>query len=185
MKHEQKFMILRYSNSIVHDCISQHKGLINSLGYCWFGKIGNIPSEKILHAVYAEKDPCIVLYKKGDSYLCQTDGYSTERPEIGYPEYYDTEVLNPSVYFRLTSIEKCNDDLFKNSVVISTGNFAEDALYHSRIPFTLCKYEDERLYQRLPSDQCRYNREGFCTNRVCVSYNCYCERPSSCMKQRR
>ena len=42
-----KFLILRYSNGI-YDCIKKHKEVLNKIGYCWFGKIGVVPSESAL-----------------------------------------------------------------------------------------------------------------------------------------
>ena len=185
MNDVQKFLLLRYSNKPVHDCILQHKIVIDKLGYCWFGKIGNIPSNNILTNVFEEEQPILVLYRKNDAYICQMDQYSFNTPKTGFPEYYEEEGIFPSISFRLTSIEPCNDELLHNSIVVSTGAYVEDVVYHSRIPFMLCAYVDESKQKKLGENDCRYRKDEYCTCRTCVNYDCLCERPNSCVKQRR
>lgn len=185
MKDRQTYLILRYSTGLNKNCIHEHQEVLNELGYCWFGKIGNIPSNKILNAVFKEEHPMIVLYKKGAAFICEMETSSERKPQNGYPLYYDTEGVFPSIYFKLISMEVCDECLFHESIVCSTGNYVEDAIYHSRIPFMLCEYIDETTLEPLGINECRYQRDGFCSSRSSVNYNCLCSRPSSCEKQRR
>ncbi len=185
MKDYQKYLILRYATIIEKDCIKKHQEILESEGYCWFGKIGNVPSKKILDAVFEEETPTLVLYKKGAAFICELISCSPNKQSKAYPAYYDSEKIYPSIYFKLKSITKCDDNLFHDSIVVSTGNFAEDALYHSRIPFMLAQYIDENKHEPLGIDDCRYLKASFCTYRTCVNFDCICQRPSSCIKQRR
>lgn len=185
MKDHQKILILRYSTNIERKCIDKHLDVLKEHGYCWFGKIGNIPSERILKNVFEEETAYLLLYKKNAAYLCTLGGYTTDPPQIGVPQYYLENGIYPTVYFKLLSIEPCAQELLRNIIVSSTGAFAEDSLYHSRIPFMLCEYIDEEIWVPLGENDCRYRREDFCSNRNCVNYKGYCERPNSCSKQRR
>lgn len=184
MIHEQKFLLMRYSTTPQKDCIEQHKQVLKEYGCCWFGKIGSAPSERILNSVFHEENPTIVLYKKNAVFECTATEYSYEKPEHAYPAYYDQEGIMPTISFRLVSIEETQDNLLHNSIVCSTGNFAEDAVFHSRIPFMLCQYIDESAIPPLPENNCRYRKDGFCCCRTCVSYNCLCHSPQRCSKQR-
>ena len=131
------------------------------------------------------EQPMLVLYRKGAAYLCKMEKYTVNRPEQGFPEYYEEMGVFPSISFKLTSIEPCEDEVFHNSIVVSTGAYVEDVVYHSRIPFMLCSYVDEATLEKLDENDCRYRKDGFCTCRTCVNFDCLCERPKSCVKQRR
>lgn len=185
MRDHQNLLVLRYSTNIEKECIKKHSEILEENGYCWFGKIGNIPSEKIMRSVFNEETGYLLLYKKGAAYLCVLGGYTTDCPVENVPQYYKENGISPTVYFKLLSIEPCAQNVLRNIVVKSTGLFAEDALYHSRIPFMLCEYIDEENRDLLGENECRYRRDDFCTNCNCVNHKGYCERPSSCSKQRR
>jgi len=185
MKDGQNYLLLRYSTGTVKDCIKLHKEVLAEKGYCWFGKIGNVPSAHILQQVFDESQPVLVLYRKNAAFICNVKKYSMRTPQDGVPRYYQDEGIFPSVFFCLESIEPCDASLFHDSVVVSTGAYVEDVIFHSRIPFMLCKYVDESKLQPLGTNDCRYKKDGFCTCRTCVNYDCLCERPSSCAKQRR
>ena len=185
MKDGQTFLLLRYSNKPVSNCIQLHIEIIEKLGYCWFGKIGDIPSDHILSMAFREDKPILVLYRKNDSYICKMTEYSLNKDHVGYPQYYYDEGISPSISFRLNSIEPCKNELFHNSIVISTGAYVEDAMYHSRISYMLCSYVDENKQPKLDEDDCRYKKDGICICRTCVNYDCICDRPKACVKQRR
>lgn len=185
MQDGQRYLLLRYSTGEVKDCIKLHKDVLEEKGYCWFGKIGNVPSSRILQQVFDEKQPTLVLYRKDAAYICNVSKYCLKTPQDGVPDYYQKEGIFPSIFFCLESIEQCDAAIFHDSVVISTGAYVEDVVFHSRIPFMLCKYIDEAKLPPLGINDCRYRKDDFCTCRSCVNYDCLCERPSSCAKQRR
>lgn len=181
----QKYLLMRYSTGYTGDIIALHKEILDQQGYCWFGKIGNIPSDRILKNVYSDVPSVLILYRKNAAFICETDKYSVRKPSDGIPAYYEKEGIFPSIYFRLKTIDVCDPTIFHDSIVVSTGTFVEDVVYHSRIPFMLCRYVDESKHELLDIRDCRYRREEMCTCRSCVNIGCYCERPSSCAKQRR
>lgn len=185
LENKQQYLLLRYSTAKEKDCIQKHIDVIDKHTYCWFGKTGNVPSDRILHAVYSESNPCIVLHKSGTSFICNTSEYSIITPLQGVPLYYEEQSIKPSIYFKLLSIEKCDEKLLHDSIVCSTGTFVDDAINHSRIPFMLCRYEDEKQHIPLSNDDCRYRKDGYCTFHSCVNYSCYCYTPSSCKSQRK
>ena len=185
IKDQQKYLLVRYSTGYVNNCIEEHINLIQSIGFCWFGKVGNVPSHKILQQVFDGEQAFLVLYRKNAAYLGSLAEYALSKPKDGVPTYYDQEGVVPSVYFRLTALEPCDQYLFHNSLVVSTGAYVDDAIFHSRIPFMLCRYVDESKLIPLGINDCRYKRDGFCSCRSCVNYDCLCERPSLCAKQRR
>ena len=185
MKDKQKYLLMRYSSGYVRDCILQHRQVLQEKGFCWYGKIGNVPSDRILNTVFGEPEPQMVLYRKNAAYVCRMDKYSLKKPSEGTPTYYETEGIFLNIYFRLTAIDECDPIIFHDSIAVSTGTFVEDVVYHSRIPFMLCQYIDESKHELLDSRDCRYRKDEFCTCRSCVNYGCFCERPSTCKKQRR
>lgn len=66
-KEGQKTLIIRYGKKA--DCIEKHKEVIESIGYCWFGKIGVVPGRKAITSVQAEDNPMIILYSQGKGYI--------------------------------------------------------------------------------------------------------------------
>lgn len=103
----QKVLIIRYGKK--KDCIEKHEEVIDALGYCWFGKIGVVPSAKAVAEVQAEDNPCIVLYSQGKGYVASFEQIVFEKPKEGYPIYYQEELFDnnvfPKSYFKLTSMQ--------------------------------------------------------------------------------
>ncbi len=200
LTENQKVLIVRYGKKI--DCIEKHIAVIDKLGYCWFGKIGVVPSKRIIEAVEEEDNPTIILYSQGNAYLCRIDKILYEKPEEGFPEYYETELFEkhiyPKSYFKILSIERlCNDDLQKLRIV-SSGNPAVDTLNRSMSSFFFAEYgnakelhntikQDKKIERKKKtSDQndCIYKKEGICARKGFVNYKYKCERPSSCAGQK-
>ena len=51
LQQGQKLLVLRYGKQIIENCIELHQEKIDSLGYCWFGKLGTVPSKKSIDAM--------------------------------------------------------------------------------------------------------------------------------------
>lgn len=85
----KKFLVVRYGNNIISDCIEKHKEVLVKEGYCWFGKIGTIPSEKSIKQVLNSEENYVVLYTKGKVFLCTFVDYTANKPTSAYPNYYD------------------------------------------------------------------------------------------------
>ena len=154
--------------------------------------MGRIPSDKIINAVFKESAPTLVLYQKEASYLCRIEKIVTEIPQDGYPEYYKMLSKKPTSYIKILSMKECSEDILKTSVVVSTGNYVLDTLYHSSLSFLLAEYrclqKNSKEYDEtelLKPNDCRYRKSGRCSYRSCINYEYECDRPSACAKQKR
>lgn len=206
-----KFLILRYSNGI-YDCIKKHKEVLNRCGYCWFGKIGVVPSMNALREKLNADKQLVVLYCQGDVYLATLLAVSSEKPSIGYPEYYQDFLYKrnifPKMYFKLGSLEELPKDIFAKCVSLSSRRPLAETVARSMASFFYGEYPFEDVSLSLPpvktekqrehkktekplkknkiidKHSCVYEDGGICTNRRSVSYGYECERPSSCIRQK-
>ncbi len=200
----QKLLILRYGKQIVENCIELHQGVIEETGYCWFGKLGIVPSKTSIDAVLDEEKPAIILYARGSAFLCEISEVIYEKPDVGYPSYYKTELFDklsyPTIYFKLVSIEPLNIDELEKFTVISSGNNVINTLLHSMSSFLFISYgktdvikeetnEKKKITapkkEKLAENDCVYKKDGKCSLKSFVNYQYECERPSTCMKQKR
>ena len=199
LQEGQKVLIIRYGKKT--DCIEKHKEVIGDKGYCWFGKIGVVPSKKAVDAIFTEECPKIILYSQGKGYVADVDEIIYEKPAVGYPKYYQEELFDelvfPKSYFKLTSIEKItNEDLSKLKVV-SSGSQAFETLNRSMSSFFFAEYgrakpvviEEKKSRQvkkrKLDINECQYQKNGECKKKRFINYEYKCERPSTCMGQKR
>lgn len=199
LQEGQKVFIIRYGKK--SDCIEKHNEVIVDKGYCWFGKIGVVPSKKAVDAIFIEKFPKIILYSQGKGYIADVDEIVYEKPADGYPDYYQKELFDelvlPKSYFILTSIEQItNEDLSKLKVV-SSGSQALETLNRSMSSFFFAEYgratpvvieekKSKRVKnQKIDINECQYQKNGKCTKKGFVNYEYECERPSACMGQKR
>ena len=197
-----KTLVLRYANNIVPDCIEQHIKVFEETGYCWFGKLGKAPGEKILTQIVSkEAKDNIILYMRGKAFLCSCDEYSLKKPLEGYPLYYDTEFgrfgfSDPSIYFRLYGIKEIDLKKYKY-VVSSSKNALQDTLNKSMNSFFVAEKGDPAKDKNLrgkevnkeilstETNDCVYKKEKKCTLKSFVNYGYICERPQSCVRQKK
>jgi|GEM_PF-524360 len=205
MQHP-KILLLRYSDFQGNDTIKEHQKVIETQGYCWFGKFGKKISPKYLSTFMEDNTPCTVfLYTAGVLHKCQMNEVSYERPDSGYPDYYDSflfqkENFTPQVFFKLTSIEPITLDSLEQYVVVSSGKAIIYDLKKTISSFIIIQDKDawippikkERVIKEKPHTQkkaanstsCVYRKNGTCTNRRCINYSYECERPTMCAKQK-
>lgn len=198
----QKLLILRYGKQIVENCIQLHRDKIEISQYCWFGKLGTIPSKKSIDAMMSEKCPKLILYARNTAYLCDVNSVSFEEPQDGYPDYYKTELFSkqifPTVYFKLTSIEPIEIKELENFTVMSSGNAAINTLMHSMSSFLFVEYGKSKIVvaktkgqlqtaarKKLSENDCVYRKAGRCGLRGFVNFQYECDRPSNCIRQKR
>jgi hypothetical protein len=203
-KEGQKSVIIRYGKNIISDCIEKHMETIKENGYCWFGKIGVVPSKKVMDAVLAEDTPIVVLYSNGLAYIAALEEISLKQPDKGYPEYYQAELFEkliyPKSYYKFTSIKKMTKEDLDKLRVVSSGSYAITTLSRSMSSFFYVEYEKtrvviERKEKKQPKkkkekaqvaiNDCVYKKDGKCNKKGFVSFQFECKRPSSCMGQKR
>lgn len=206
LQENEKFLVLRYGTNIIPDCIEKHIEVINNTGYCWFGKIGVVPSQKALKQIAEQSTHRIVLYTKGKAYLCNFVDYTTNKPANHYPEYYNQYLFGqskePSIYFKLTSIDEIQLSVLDKAVVVSSRNRLQDTLNRSMSSYFLAeipggkedvkattmiqnKDSSKTKKELLPENDCRYRKDGKCTLKSCINYLYECDRPNRCLKQKR
>ncbi len=201
----QRFLVVRFGTNIVANCIEKHQEVIRSKGYCWFGKIGVVPSKKTLDEVMALDNPMIMLYTRNHAYECALLEVTTEKPKVGYPEYYERELFNrgryPKSYYKITSITEVPIGELAKYIVVSSQNALMNTLNKSMSSYFYAEYPDKDAPRKEPSDskaltfknpkellpinECRYQKAGKCTLKGFVNYQYECERPSTCMRQKR
>lgn len=196
----QNILVLRYSLNIRKTIIEDHKEVIDSEGFCWFGKMGSVTSNHIIDAVLAASKPAIVLYKKGHLYLCSFEAITTNKPQSGIPTYYESEYVIPSCYFKLTEIEEAPLELLEHLIVRSSKRKLSDIFsgqcMASSFFVSYDKIEDipnstktgNKRVEKLKSnddDSCKYLLDGICRNKKSTNYTYLCERPLNCKYKRR
>ncbi|MGC6178317.1 hypothetical protein [Lacrimispora sp. 38-1] len=195
----QKVLILRYGKK--KDCIDKHIEVIKENGYCWFGKIGIIPSAKAIKAIQDEDAPKIVLYSQGKGFVADVTEISYEKPQEGYPAYYQTELFDelvfPKSYYKLTSIEPLDGNELDKLRIVSSGNRVLDTLNRSMSSFffaecgktrpmpVIKKKTTQPKKKEIDINNCAYREDGMCGHKGFVNYKYECERPSSCRGQKR
>lgn len=202
LQQGQKVLILRYGKQIVNNCIELHQKKIEQQGYCWFGKLGTVPSKKSMDMMLDEEKPALILYARGSAFLCSVSEVVYDRPKEGCPDYYQTELFDnltfPAVYFKLHSIDEIDVNELVDFVVISSGNDAISTLMHSMSSFIFVSYgkviknkpeknirEKTQKREQLPGNDCVYRKDGRCSLKNFVNYQYDCEKPSNCIKQKR
>lgn len=200
LQEGQKVLIIRYGKK--NDCIKQHREVIDSIGYCWFGKIGVVPSKKAIEAITKEEAPKIVLYSQGKGYIADVSEISYEKPDDGYPEYYKAELFDelifPKSYFKLLDIQDLSSEDLIKLMIVSSGSPAVETLNRSMSSFFFAEYGKPRPTENkqnkkvvkskkkeLDINDCVYKKNGICKRKGFVSYEFECSRPSTCMGQKR
>lgn len=204
MEKGQKFLVIRYGKNIVDNCIEKHIDVLSKLGSCWFGKIGTAPSQKFINMIMSERTPRLILYSKEEVFECDITEVSYEKPQNEYPEYYDEKIfggaLLPKIYFRLSRIEKIDKKELTDYIIVSSRGKLIDTLNRSMTSFFLAEYPDKSAKNKkdtvikeykikeskiLDVNDCIYRNAGVCNCKGFINYNYECERPSSCIKQKR
>lgn len=202
LQQGQKLLVLRYGKQIIENCIELHQEKIDSLGYCWFGKLGTIPSKKSIDAMLEEEKPMLILYARSSAFICEVSEVIYDKPDIGFPDYYQAELFDklsfPTVYFKLVSIKPLDINALEKFTVVSSGNTAINTLMHSMSSFLFVSYgksqitveksketKKESKKEKLAENDCVYRKEGRCGLRGFVNYQYECDRPANCIRQKR
>lgn len=202
MKQGQKFIVIRFGANIIEDAIQKHIEVLNDKGYCWFGKIGVVPSEKSINYILNDENPMIILYSRNGVYKCAVSEKTRELPNDGYPNYYEGELFNtaraPKICFKLSSIESIDSKILQECIVVSSRNNLQTTLNKSMSSFFFAEFPEKGVFQSntavqktkeektkiVDNNSCKYKKNGKCSKKSCVNYLYECERPSMCTKQK-
>jgi hypothetical protein len=192
-----KILIIRYGENIIPNCIQRHKEVVDNEGFCWFGKIGKVPSGKILNETINTTNK-IILYSKNDCFICNCMEYSIEQPTNHYPNYYDECIfnkgINPPIYFKLQNIEYLNKKVLEDLVISSSGNALINVLNKSMNSFFVAELKGTKSFPKKKKEEinqqiinknsiCKFLIDGKCANKKSVNYKYECLRPNMCIKQ--
>lgn len=198
---DRKILILRYGSNIMSNCMQLHQEVLDNNGYCWFGKLGRAPSDKVIQQILMDGKGYVVLYAREGVYVAKFTEVTNKRPLNAYPEYYNSLLYDegyiPSVYFKLVTLESLPGGILQNLVVSSSKNALMDTLNKSMNSFFCAEYkgkqepikgqkhvEKEEKKINPVVDGCRYRENGKCNRRGFVNYQYECERPKSCVGQK-
>lgn len=201
IQNGQKVLVIRYGTNIVADCIDKHKEVIKNNGFCWFGKIGTAPSDKVIKSVFEEDAPVIILYSKGVAHIAELEDITKDKPVGGYPGYYNEYLydkqLYPKIYFKLKTIEPMDINELSQYRIASSGNTLLFTLNSSMSSFFLAEHgkgtigttkknsvpsvKDKK--QPVSNRECKYQEDGYCNNKRCINYQYECIHPDVCLKR--
>ena len=206
MSEDKKYpaiLLLRYSNYHGIDTIAEHQKVIDQKGYCWFGKIGKIPSQKYISLYQKEEGNIAYLYTYGILHECRITEISFERPDDGTPSYYEHELyinkdLTPQIFFKLEYIKEVDIDILDNYLVSSSGKDIKYDLKKSISSYYLIRDKKAGFTPKarrkvsttihkieVPKDCIFRNKENnTCMNSKCINYTYDCIGAQRCIKQK-
>lgn len=193
----QCLLVLRFSLTYKKNIIELHKELIEKQGFVWYGKLGAVTSPQIVAETFVAKKPALLLYTKGKAYLCGVEEITGNKPQKGYPQYYDDEYICPGCFYKLTSIDEIDESILNDLIVRSSKRILSDTLsrqctsscffvsYKELLPLKAKKPSNKKEVKKLQKNDCRYLKDGKCNNKGFINYGYECTRPSDCIKQKR
>lgn len=178
-----------------------HQDVISKDGYCWFGKLGRAPSDKVLKQIWDDGKGYVILYARDGAYLAYYTEVTEKKPIEAYPEYYKTLLYDegyvPSMYFKLCALELVSMEELQDLVISSSRSPLVETLYKSMNSFFCAEYKGERelvkgqksVKETVKKEQtsvngCRYRENGKCNRKGFVNFQYECERPNQCIGQK-
>ncbi len=198
--NDEEVLMLRYSNTFQEDCMNLHIQVNKKCGYCWFGKIGRAPSDKLITKILKNKHPQLMLYSLGEQYLCELLDVSKSRPSNGFPEYYKKVLfssgMEPSIYFKLGAMKKLERKNLEKYYIISSGRSLLETVGKTMSAFLVIGEKKEGFTEPAhlarnrkqknasnTSSICKYQKDGLCNCKTSINYQYECDRPRMCIKR--
>ena len=120
---------LRFSDNFApkNGTIEEHKKIINSQGYVWYGKLGNKISPKIFDLILANGPVKILLIKASSSerYWATLENVSYEMQSV-HPDYYGRDAAYMNTWLKITKIESADNNILEKCIIPSTGSKLSD-----------------------------------------------------------
>lgn len=140
---KKKILVLRYSQFRNYDFLSEHKSIIDRLGYVWMLKLGKTVPEYRMKEILAETQAIILKAPKsqGGNYLIAVfdDFYNGKAPkELLFPNYYN-EMVDTSYEYSLEgtwiktiSVREMTNEEVKKIFLVSNDKNIEDVMKSTR-----------------------------------------------------
>lgn len=138
---------LRFSDNFAppDGTIAEHKKLIETIGFAWYGKLGATVSDKVSHEILENKRPRILLIHSGKAfrYWAYIDKVSKETPALNeIPEYYRDQAEIFKTWFRVRKIEEAEKGVMSSCIVASSGTSLSLASRSSMSPYFIIEYTE-------------------------------------------
>lgn len=143
-----KTIALRYAENFAPNIgtIGAHQQVIDTIGYVWYGKLGNPVSEKIATEILQAPDSVILLIHSGgqDRYWAHVEAIQRNTPSEGVPRYYQNMTDKFKCWFKVTEFEKAAKDVMCQCFVASSKKPLSLASRHSMSPYFIIEYQGEK-----------------------------------------
>ena len=131
---------LRFAEIFAPDegTIAAHGGVIERLGYVWYGKMGSAISQKAASDLMENEKPRILLIHSGGTrrFWAYVDAVQRETPDMeGIPAYYRDKADDFGCWFRVQRFEAAPKDVMAQCTVPSSGNKLSIASRRSMSPY--------------------------------------------------
>lgn len=145
-----KTIALRFGEHFAPPCgtIAAHQGIIDELGYVWYGKLGNKISDKVAAEVMNNESPRILLINSGKTtrYWANVTEIKKDTPEAsGIPAYYRDSAKNFKTWFKVVSFETAPKDIMSRCFVTSSGVPLGEVSKHSMSPYFIIEIKDDMM----------------------------------------
>lgn len=135
LKKGEAAFFIRYTDRYEDNLIECHKKIERHYGYCWYGKIGRSPSVKRLEELIHGGNAKVFFYKKGSLYIADLLDISTEMPQDGYADFYNSLIRLPSLWMKICHIKRANEGVLSMLKISASGNVMSDVINKSMTSF--------------------------------------------------
>ncbi len=127
--------------------IKAHQVILDSLGYVWYGKLGNPVSDKVLDEIKDSNGMFWMLLinsGKAERNWVQVEEVSKKTPEaFAIPDYYRDSTERFKTWFKITKIIPAPKDIMSKCRVVSSDNTLSDVSKHSMSPYFIIECNEE------------------------------------------
>ena len=145
-----KTIAIRFSENFAPDIgtVAAHQKIIDSLGYCWYGKLGSPISNNVAEDILKNKDPRVLLIHSGKQeryWMCISEVTRDLPPLNEIPDYYRDASDKFKSWFKVKAFTKAPSGIMSRCVVISSKSTLSEASKHSMSPYFIIDFEESNL----------------------------------------
>lgn len=118
--------------------VAAHQQILNSVGYVWYGKLGNPISSKVAEEILLNDKPKILLIHSGklERYWAYISEVSRIVPPLNeIPDYYRNLSEKFNCWFKITTFEEAPRDIMSKCYVASSNVPLTQVSKHSMSPY--------------------------------------------------
>ena len=138
LEAESYVFVLRFNENYIIDAMEIHKDICMKRGDCWYGKAGKKPNMNRIMEFIGDGIK-MLFYSRNKIYICDLINVSFEKPNEGYPDYYDNSMWKPNTWFQIKNLMRVNKDILDELLVMSTEKTMTDTINSSMTSFFFTK----------------------------------------------